>query len=42
VGGPSFFVRDPDGINVQISDAKEAFACPNGIGNPPCEVTPLR
>lgn len=31
-----FFVRDPDGTSVQISDAKQIYACPSGIGNPPC------
>ena len=30
------FVRDPDGVSVQISDAKQIYECPAGIGNPPC------
>jgi hypothetical protein len=37
----SFIIRDPDGIGVQLADAKQTFACPAGIGNPPCDVAPL-
>ena len=37
----SFIIRDPDGISVQLADVKQTFACPSGIGNPPCDVVPL-
>ncbi len=30
-------MTDPDGIGVQLADAKNTISCPNGIGLPPCE-----
>jgi catechol 2,3-dioxygenase-like lactoylglutathione lyase family enzyme len=32
----SFFLRDPDGNSVQVSDAREMWRCPNGPARPPC------
>lgn len=34
------FVRDPDGVLVQLADASYRFDCPNGIGFPPCAPVP--
>ncbi len=31
---------DPDGIGVQMADAKNTLDCPNGIGFPPCAPVP--
>ena len=33
-------MTDPDGIGVQMADAKNTLNCPNGIGLPPCAPVP--